>query len=311
MSSNQYNFHKYTKVALYVQSSISLVLCFILFLFISLRKNLRSRRCNQLFLNILLVHSIFNIAAIATETEFPGHLCIVVHNTYFLGLLVSLILLCIERILLVKYPIKHRKLSDDIMSAVVTFSWVPCILLLLDELINERNHIQHLLMFRVILIVVGEILLTSLNFAIYHHANHYDKCVKEHPALPQQSELMLNLRSLCIDLVAFCSLLWLPYLVVDLLVLEGVLDVQFVFLIQHFTPLCSLIHIIVYLYLSTDIKEELKDFFKETGLQLSAHFAPREPKIFTLESLVFTKNHTASRRDGVADNQSLLRDISL
>ena len=233
---NENDSDKYTKEAFYVQSSLSLFVCSILFLFISLRKNLRSRRCYQLFLNVLLVHSLFNIAAIATETEYPGHLCIVVHNTYFLGLLVSLILLCIERILLVKYPIKHRNISDDLMSTVVTFSWVPCILLLLDELINERNHIRHLLMFRVILVVVGEILLTSLNFAIYHHADHYDKCVKEHPALPQQSERMLNLCSFCIGLVAFCSLLWLPFLVVDLLVLEGVLDVRLVFLISISLP---------------------------------------------------------------------------
>ena len=63
---------QYTRVIFYVQSSISLLLCFSLFLFISLRQSLRRSRCNQGFLNILLVHILFNISTIAAETNAPG-----------------------------------------------------------------------------------------------------------------------------------------------------------------------------------------------------------------------------------------------
>ena len=272
--------HKNTTIAFYVQSSLSLGLCLFLFLFICTRKTIRSIKCNQIFLNILLIHILFDATSISTETQYAEkYQCIAVNNAYFLGLGTNLVLLCVERILLIKYPTKHRNISKDFIRAIITFSWVPTLLFLCVELVNERHHVHHLLIFQVILNVVGEILLTSLVYTIHHLAKKHDRCVKEYSRLPQQSEGMVKHCSLCISAVVSFLLLWLPLLVVDLLVLYEKLDVQLTFLLQHFTPLNSLFHFILFLCLRSDMREALKDSFKET---VWYQLFPRHPKIFTL-----------------------------
>ena len=260
---DRYDTPKYTRSAFFIQSSLSLFFCLLLFFFISTRKNLRSTRSNQLFLNILLVHIMFSIAEINTERDFSGRFqCIAVYNAYLLGLLTSLILVCIERILLVKYPTKHRNFSDNLTSAIVIFSWIPCIFYLCVKLIAAKHPIRHFIIFRAFLLIVGEILLISLNYAVYYHAKQYDACVKERTTLPQQSERMLNGCSFVIGAVISCSILWLPLVVIDFLVLKEVMDVRWVFISQHFTPLNSVSHVVLFLFLSRDMKEELKNVFR-------------------------------------------------
>ena len=63
-------------------------------------------------------------------------------------------------------------------------------------------------MFRVVFVIVGEILLASLNYVIYFHTEDYDVCIKEHIVLPQQNERMLRVCCLCIAaVVSFIALL--------------------------------------------------------------------------------------------------------
>ena len=295
MAVHEHRLTKYTRMAFFIQASLSLFFCLLFFIFISCKKNLRTTRCNQVFLNILLIHILFNISTVSAEINAPGDFqCIAVHNAYFLALVTGLSILCIERILLVKFPAKHRRINDDFTSAVLIFSWAPCILFLCVELIDEKHHIRHLITFRVVIVSLGEILMLSLSCTIYKLAIKYDTFVKEHTALPQQSERMVSVCSLCISAVVSCSILWLPLLVADMLVLEWMIPVEFVYPIQHFTPLNALVHIFLFVYLSSDFRQELKDFFKGAREYLFTAFWPRAPEILSLESLWFREpnNHS-------------------
>ena len=197
------------------------------------------------------------------------------------------------------------------MSAVVTFSWAPCIFFLCVELINEKDHIQHLLIGRVVLVFIGEILLMSLNYTVSYYAQQYDIGLKEHTAFLQPGEQMLEVCSFCNAAVVSCLVLWLPLVGVDLLMLQEILDVRFVFLLQHFTPLNSISHVVLFFIFSIETREELRYFFKHKTDGLANYLAPKEPKVFTLESLLFTKKLPGSRRDRVAINQAWLQEAML
>ena len=144
-------------------------------------------------------------------------------------------------------------------------------------------------------VVLGELLLTSLNFAVYYYSRKYDRCVQQHAAaLPQQNERMLRLCCLCIGAVVSSSLLWLVLLVVDLSVLEGALYHVwwYAYVFQHFTPFNALLHLVIFFIFSGDGRKEARKFAKETRDAVVDYWVPRypEPKIFTLESLRFTQS---------------------
>ena len=290
----------YTKTMFYVQFFLTTLLCTSLFILIAVRKKLLFKRSNQVFLNVLLVHIIFNIAAITTEVTAPNdYQTIAVNNAYLLGLITSVILLCIERLLLVKYPRKHSKIDDNLTSAAVTFSWAPCILFLTVELINEKHHIRHLLLFRVVLIVLGEVFLVTLICIIFFFARRYDNYVKKNTSLPEQTHRMLRECSVCVAIVMSFSLLWLLLLVAVFMFLAGKMDIGYIYMIQHFLPLNALKDVVIYICLSIEMRHEVKCLFKKCRRRLLSYlvgpaFCSSEPRVYTLESLRFTLVSAAS-----------------
>ena len=250
------------------QASLMLWLNIPLLIFIILRKNLRGKKSHQLFINILIVHTVSSSIIISSNLTSNVYMRIytIINNGLLIEMFQSMILLTCERLLAIKYPFKYADITGKHIMIVVGTSWLLVVAFVglaikFNVTQNECSIVS------TVLILTAGITLTTTNVIIYFIAKKHDTFMKEnvqrHNKNTTKAVKMLKASFVCFAVTGSFFLLWAPYLVHNLMLLTSVYKPKidgedFTKVVDHIAYLHSIVDPITFIWLSNAAKKEIK-----------------------------------------------------
>ena len=252
------------------QSLVTLIVIVPLFLFIATRKKLRIIKSHQIFLNLLFVHILFNIAVIISNFVNYPRRQLICNFGLMIAMLVVLMVLTMERVAVIKFPFKYADVESKHIVIINLFSWLPTIIFVCSSFICEiQEHV--LTITSAVLIAVAITLLSSSNVIIYSVAKKHDQFLKNNATHRQgngnHSTKVLKASYVCFAIVLSFVIFWLPYLTHNLLAIVGVYkpsaEKTFTKVVEHVAFLNSLVDAVLFIWLSRETKKELVKVFRK------------------------------------------------
>ena len=161
--------------------------------------------------------------------------------------------------------VKYLSIRTKHIMVAVVCSWLLGVGLFVLMLLLEVG-LHELVIIQVVFITSSAVALTVCNIIIYITAKKHDRFVRQNGALPLvhvvKKPKMLKASRVCIVVVFSFVLLWLPFMVHDILHLIGRYQPAdgklFTMIVEHVGYSNSFIDAIVFVWLHKDTKKELK-----------------------------------------------------
>ena len=247
-----------------VTSALSLLVVIPLLVFILSKRKLRMKKSFQLFVNLLLLHILFHITRFTSNFLPPtSEDVVVILNTCLLvSMFLGLMLLSMERVLLIMCPFTYRHFTTAHCIAVIVSSWLPMVVFLI-VLLGIRATQETLTIITTSLIVIATVVLTFSNLLIYRAARSHYRFKRKMIRRPSEPKRMLKASYVCFAIVASFVLLWLPYLIHNIMALANVYQPSahklFTKFVEHFALLNAIVDAVLFIWISREMKRELRD----------------------------------------------------
>ena len=258
-----------TSIEELVQAVITLTILIPLVIFIMTRRKLRIKKSHQFFVNLLLMHAMFNVAVIISNLVDYSPAQLIFNCGFIIGMFIGLMVITVDRAVAIKYPFVHADIETKYIVITLLFSWLPTFMFLcLSFLFGVTQYM--LTMVSTVLIIISTIVLILCNGFIYSVAKKHDQFLKDNTAqqaLANKSRKMLKASYVCFAVVISFVILWFPYLVHNLLVITGLYyqsaEKLFTKVVGHVVLLNSIGDAILFVWLSRDTKKELISLYRK------------------------------------------------
>jgi len=255
-----------------VHSVISLVTVIPLLFYISTNRKLRGKRSHQLFLNLLVVHILFNTSVIVSNFIPYSEKEVIINCCLLVAMFLGLLLLSLERVMLIRCPFAHRDIETTHILVAILCAWVPAIVFGC-VLLHFGAAQTTLTIITTSLIGFSTLVLTLSNVVIYKAAKRHDQFKKKNALNIDTSnkstsnKKMLKASYVCFSIVASFVIFWLPYLVHNVLALLDIYqtgaDKLFTKFVEHFALLNAIVDVVLFVWLSREMKKELRDIWRK------------------------------------------------
>lgn len=186
---------------------------------ISSRKCLRKKHSNKFFLNLQISHLCIGVVNCISQVSNNVQLTFI-NNALLIQVFIALHLLTCDRFIAIKYPLQKMQVKARSVYLIIICAWLSSILFgIIENVIRVKQ--DDLAKIRVTTITVSMVTLTVFNTVVYKIAKQH---VKNRNNLQNNKTLKQNaLRAsiLCFVTVFSFVVLWLPYLIHDLLTIAN------------------------------------------------------------------------------------------
>lgn len=246
-----------------------------LFVIIVLCKKLRRRKSHQIFLNLLLVHTMLSISWIISNV-YSSSVYITLNNGLAFEMFFSLIISTCDRFFFIKYPFRHAHLTTRKVILITAVSWIPSSLFVCFSIRYGISQFYCTLVIT-IMIPVATVVLALSNINIYIMAKKHDAFVRQN-GTPSKASVIRDANKLraswiCFSIVLTFIVFWFPYFIHNLLAFMNVYqpDSQksFTRAVERIAFGNSLIDPLLFAWLSRDTRKEVGEVIKRT---CSAYF---------------------------------------
>lgn len=239
--------------------------------FILYHVKLRRIKSHQIFLNILMIHNIHSLCFLPARLDarsFYFYVYAIISQGLVIELFISMMALTIERLLAVKYPLANTNMKGRYVFFALGGSWLLPVIFVTLALYYQMTRLQYIVLGTVLLPITG-VTLGCANIAIYCLIKKHEAFVRNNGHQRSDStkrRSLLKPSFICFALVVSFILLWLPYLIRQLLLLLRVYDPMIhgngfsdiAVFIGHSN---SLIDPLTFIYLSSPLKRLVKLIF--------------------------------------------------
>lgn len=233
----------------------------LLALFILKRKLLCKTSCCKFFLNLQTVHIILCMSSMGFRKEMKD-IHVAINNGLLMELFLSMFLTILDRLIAIKFPYLYQRLTTRRVLIIIGSSWIPGIVFTATVIMTKPGQIPVTTM-STILIFVAMLILVSSNIMIWFIVKRHKKTVQREctPAHAKISAEKRKLKStyVCMSIVTTFLLLWLPFLVHNVLLLtQGDVDKAF----QRGTETVVLVNTVIdpwlFIIFRRDVKDEIR-----------------------------------------------------
>lgn len=254
-------------IAFIIQQVLSLCFNTSLLSYIISDRKLRSKKPNQFFVNLLLVHIILSLAAITSKFVIPFEVA-VFNNGIFMEMFFSLVICSFDRYINITFPFKYAFLTTTKILGVIVISWFISTVFVVLAIVLRITNYQTTLVCTALIIFSSVILLIS-NIHIYLIARrHASLILKNNTAASDainREKRSLRATRVCFSLVLSFILLWLPFSIHNAMVLSHLYkpSAEKFFTKAVFNVGCfnSLVDPILYICFRKDMKARLMKVF--------------------------------------------------
>lgn len=185
---------------------------------------LRKKPSIKCFMNLQVSH-ILLAAYVISSNHYHQEFETSFSNAILLQTFLSLTITSMDRYIAIRYPFKYRTLRTKQIVAVLLLSWSLSIFFFC-VVINVNATLKHLTVTSTILISVSIMVLMGSNIVIFFIARKHEKVIINTELYGKNIKRKTSVVSsksanICFALVASFMLLWLPYLIHNILSLKG------------------------------------------------------------------------------------------
>ncbi|XP_066929054.1 trace amine-associated receptor 7b-like [Clytia hemisphaerica] len=215
--------HEVVSIAYQTQALIAMILITSLFLFLVKNKKCLKRHSTKLFMNMQVAHFWMAITIIVTQHTY-GNITPIVNNGFLLGLFLGMLLATMDRYVQIHSPMTYQHLRSSHVIGVITCSWV--LVAIFDSTILSVARFQISQRFftslTTILLLVTYMVLIFTNASVLLVAKRHQENIRSLYKASDVETLKKQKHSLkatktCVTIVASYLLLWLPFLVHNIL----------------------------------------------------------------------------------------------
>ena len=210
-----------------VQGSITILLISMLFVFLARHTKLRNRNSTKLFMNLQLVHLCMACTTIVAQHTRGNNIAPCINNGFLLALFLGMLMVTIDRHVQIHRPMAYQHVCTKHIMTVVISSWF--IVIAFDCVILARSAFrsQRFLTFlSTVLLLITHVVLVFTNISVLMVAKRHQKHIRSVYKTSTIDSVRSHKQSLkatktCITIVGSYLLLWLPFLVHNLLCMGG------------------------------------------------------------------------------------------
>lgn len=264
------------RYGLILQSFLTTVILFTSFLFITFKRSLRKRTANQLFANLLIVHTTFQLSTIIASLINNNRLQVILYCAFLIAMFLALTVMSVERLIAIKYPYTSNSMEIRHKVTIFLFTWLPTILFLIFYSAALHVHKMALNIITTGFIGFAVLTLLPLNIAVMIISIRHDypqnddvnivlfsSTSQRHGGEIPRRKTLRDSFFCCFAVLAFVCF-WLPYFIYDLMLVlqlyEGYNRTS-ESLVEHVGLLVSLAHMLLFVCFNKDMVKEVKKRF--------------------------------------------------
>lgn len=270
------NFYSTSDATQTIQSIITFIVNFILFILILAQPKLQGKRSHQFFLNLQITHILLSIVIIISEFYPPRwkqlYALAVTENAIIMEMTITLLALTADRLIAINYPYWHNYITIKDILLTVVCCWLPPIIF--TGLVLSFHIMKHYIS-AIMTIMIGFAITTLIisNIILLFTAMTRDKSVKRTNRFHKYDERsvvytksMFKASYVCFGIVMTFVLCWSPFLVHNILTLtkdyKACNKKYFTIISIQLVLFKSLLDPLLFLVLSIDARNEIWRIFK-------------------------------------------------
>lgn len=210
-----------------LQGMVTILLTSALFVFLARHTKLRKRNSTKLFMNLQLVHLCMATTNIIGQHT-KGNIAPCINNGFLLGLFLGMLVVTVDRHAQIHSPMTYQhERTKHILLAVVLSNWILVFIFNCIIIAYAAFRSQHFLtILSTVLLTTTHVVLvftnaSVMNVAKRHHKHIQSMCKISTVDSTRRQKQSLKATKTCITIVGSFLLLWLPFLIHNLLALGG------------------------------------------------------------------------------------------
>lgn len=244
-----------------IQAGLPLLFNITVLLLILSRKKLFQEHSNKLFLNLQLVHIMLCITGIISKL----HLCyfvVLISNGCLVELLLSLILITLDRSFKIRYPYKYEGVRTRRVICFIVTTWIISALFVI--LYVELRPIGNCrVILSTVLLGLASFSLTLTNISNYIIAKKHITFMRKYTINSnRKTKVAIKATYVCCSIVSLFVVSWCPLFVHNVMVLAHAYEPHstkvFTEIVVRMAMLNSFIDPILFLCFTLDVKDEIR-----------------------------------------------------
>ena len=210
-----------------IQGSITILLISTLFVFLVQHPKLRKRNSTKLFMNLQLVQFCMACTTIVAQHTRSNNIIQCINNGFLLALFLGMLMVTVDRHAQIHCPMSYQHIQTKQVMLVVIATWLVAATFDTVILAHSSFHSQRFLTYlSTVLLVTTHVVLVFTNISVLMVAKRHQKHIQSMYKTSSIDSVRRNKHSLkatktCITIVGSYLLLWLPFLIHNLMCIGG------------------------------------------------------------------------------------------
>ncbi|XP_066927083.1 G-protein coupled receptor 12-like [Clytia hemisphaerica] len=252
------------KIVFMIDASINILLNVLLFTFlVKYMARLKSKHVAKCFMNLQLSHLLFGVLLIVGQLVNHRYLQLITFGIV-LQMFFAMMLKTLDQFIIIKYPYRYQRIQTRDLMFMMLATWLLTTFIILIIMFVADISNRQLTVILTFTIIISVLTLSACNFSVYVIARRHYVTIRGQYKKRSTGRIPKKPLLTCIAIVATFCLLWLPYLLHNVLFLGNVYVVGrsklFSELVLFVASLNSIIDPVIFIWFNRDLKSELWSF---------------------------------------------------